>query len=424
MVKRRFSLLFLILSAALLLSSCGTKKADEDANVLTLVGKKSDLGKNYLTRVFERYEDATGNELNIVAYDDEEYESVTSELFKEGDVPDLFLHFHNADLARFDIEDNFYYLNDEPWVEELTDSARAYCLDADGHLLGLPFWENSISGCYYNKTLLDSMGLNPAATQKEFDMLCQALTSTGYTPICWPAKGCSWMFQFGMDPIFADDPDLLERLNANEITYADIPQMTDMVQWIADAAEKGWFGSGYMTTGWDEISPALTSGDAVMTFIWDTWFTTDLATDGKYGIDDFALMPVFMNTAPNGTYEGGNLNMMMVNKNSEKLSLALDFLAFCADEENCNAAFEGISTINCFKHQTSNIQSQMVLDAHDSLAANERVSTAASRITGYSADDMAAAFDMLLSGQVDVPECIAYMDQCRMEAAGWIDPAS
>ena len=417
MNARRFTAWLLVLAAALLLTAC-SGPADQDGATLSVMGKKSDLNKSYMTSILEQYEQATGNELRVIAYEDAEYETSAERDFANGDAPDVFLHFHNADLDRFDADENFYYLNDESWVSDLTDSALAYCEDTDGNVMGLPFWENSVSGCYYNKTILDSLGMRPATTQAEFDMLCQTLTDIGYTPICWPADGCTWMFQFAMDPIFADDPALLERLNKNEITYADIPAVTDMVQWIADAAEKGWFGRDYMSIGWDEIGPVMSSGGAVMTFIWDTWFYTDFAADGAYAKEDFALMPVFMDTVDGGTYEGGNLNMMMVNKNSAHLQQALDFLAFCAAPEHYNKAFDGISTVNCFKGQTTNIQSQMVTDASVSIEANERVSTAASKIVGYSAEDVASALKSLLLGQTDVAGCVQMMDEYRIRQAG------
>ena len=418
-MKKRRSILLAALAALVLLSSCAGGGADDaDSVTLTIMGKKSDLGKSYMTTIFQRYEQATGNHLDIVAYEDAEFEAKAVKDFANGHAPDIFMHFHNADLRDFDVDGSFYYLNDQPWVSDLTDSARAYCQDADGNLLGLPFWENSVSGCYYNKTLLSEMGLSPASTQTEFDMLCQALAETGYTPICWPAAGCTWMFQFGMDPIFADEPELLEKLNRNETVYADIPAMTDMAQWLADAAQKGWFGNDFLQTGWDDISPALSSGRAVMTFIWDTWFYTDFAPDGKYTVDDFALMPVFMNTAVGGTYEGGNLNMMMVNKHSGKLDAALDFLSFCASEENYNAAFEGISTVSCFKGQTTNIQSRMVTDAQASIQAHQRVSTAAARIVGYSPEDVSSAFESLFRGRTDAAGCVKRLDELRIAQAG------
>ena len=412
MIKRVIAVFAAAVLAALCLSSCaGGKKT------LTVMGKKSDLEKSYMKSIFEQYESATGNRLKIIAYEDTEFEDRAAEAIEKGRVPDIFMHFHNSDLNRFDVENNFMYLNDESWVGDLTDSAKAYCLDADGNLLGLPFWENSVSGCYYNKTILDSLGLRPAATQAEFDLLCEVLTEAGYTPICWPADGCSWMLQFALDPIFADDPSLLEKINENKITYAQIPAVAEAVKWVHDAAEKGWLGSDYLNIGWSQISPTMASGKAVMTFIWDTWFYTDLEAGGTYTKDDFALMPVFLNTADGGTYEGGNLNMMMVNKNSRSLDEALGSLGFCATAENYNRAFDGISTVSCFKGQTTNIQSKMVTDMSVSVAEKERVSTAASRIVGYSADRVAAAIGDMLRGKTDVAGCVSRLDSDRIEAA-------
>lgn len=417
MKKRYLSILLMIVLIFSLTACSGGTGGGPDAVTLTIMGKKTDLAKNYMIRIFDQYEKTTGNRLEIIAYEDSEYEAAAADKFAKGELPDIFMHFNNADLNLFHAADNFLYLNDEEWVGDLTGSARAYCEDQDGNLLGLPFWESSVSGCYYNKTILDSLGLKPAATQAEFDMLCQALAEAGYTPICWPADGCSWMMQFGLDPVFADDPDMLDKINRNEITYADIPEVRDMVQWISDAAEKGWFGADYMETGWAEISPVMGSGEAVMTFIWDTWFYTDFEAGNKYGVDDFALMPVFMNTIDTGTYEGGNLNMMMVNKNGKQVDAARDFLSFCATAENYNAAFDGISTVSCFKGQTTNIQSDMVTDASASIAANIRVSTAASKIIGYSADDVAAAFRDMFLKKIDVSGCIRRMDEKRIAIA-------
>ena len=419
-MKKRSFIIMLVIAATVLMTSCdGIKRNFEpsDETVLTIMGRKSDMEKSYMTSIFDLYEKEKGVKLNVIAIEDAEFETEASKDFEDGNIPDVFMHFNNSDLKRFNVSDNFYYMNDESWVSDLTNSSKAYCLDSNGNLLGLSFWESSVSGCYYNKTLLDSLGLKPATTQAEFDVLCQVLTEIGYTPICWPADGCTWMFQLALDPVFADNPSLLEKINKNEVTYSDIPEVSNMVKWIKDAADKGWFGSTYLKKGWSDISEDLGSGDAVMTFIWDTWFYTDFEKGNKYSLDDFALMPVFMNTVDSGTYEGGNLNMMMVNKNSDKLDTALEFLSFCASEENYNIAFDGISTVSCFKGQKTNIQSHMVTDASASIAENERVSTATSRVIGYSGDDMLEAVNKMLKKDVDVAGCVKLMDEQRIKRA-------
>ncbi len=426
-MKQR-KIIFAIVTALLMLFCCIACNDDnkkkpivhDDPNALIVLGKKSDMEKEYMQRIFRAYEN-TGKTLKIVEYEDKDFEEYAVRDFENGNIPDIFFHFHNADLNKFDIESNFYYLNDESWVSDLTDSAKAYCTDQNGKLLGLPFWESSVSGCYYNKTLLDEMGLEPAHSQIGFNNLCENIMEFSneqnqLAPICWPANGCSWMLQFGLDPIFADDPETLDALNRNELTYSEIPEVKDMVQWIHDAAKKGWFGNNFLNTGWNEISKDLSTGKAVMAFIWDTWFYTDFKP-GKYTIDDFALMPVFLGTEDNGTYEGGNLNMMMVPKNSEKRDAALDFLAFCATPSNYNMAFDGISTVNCFKGMTTNIQSQMVTDAKTSIADKERVSTASTKIIAYSADEMCKVLNEMFKGALSVEECIKQMDKDRIASA-------
>ncbi|MCI7125528.1 MAG: extracellular solute-binding protein [Agathobaculum sp.] len=384
---------------------------------LSIMGNANDLAKPYMTKMFDLYEQKTGNKLDIVSIEASTFDTVATSKFATGDIPDVFVHFNNSSLSNYDVANNFYYMNDEAWVSDLTDGAHSYVLDAQGNVLGLPFWESSVSGCYYNKTLFDELGLKPATTQAEFDQLCQALTDAGKTAICWPANGCNWMYQFGLDPIFADDSALLEKINKNEIRYADIPAVADMVQWTKSAADKGWFGASYLTDGWSDISPILGTGEAAMVFIWDTWFYTDFDEGYDYTKDDFALMPVFMNTTNEGTYEGGNLNMMMANKNGGNLDAALSFIAFCATPENYNMAFEGVSTVSCFKGQTTNIQSEMVTAAMDSINQHQRTSTAEPKVIGYTQNETGSAFQELFMGSVDVAGCIELMDQYRMTSA-------
>ena len=392
---------------------------DDGKVTLTIMGKKADMEKTYLQRIFQLYEQRGGCRLRIISMDDADasYDAAVLEDFSSGEAPDILFHFNDSGLNALNVNEQFVCLDEEEWASDLTDSAKACCQNSEGHLLGLPFWENSVSGCYYNKTILDALGLRPAATQAEFDALCQALRSIGYTPLCWSFRTCHWNYQFALDPIFADDPELLVRLNKNEITYAGIPAVRDMVDWLAAAEEKGWFGEGYADRDWDDLSHAMAFGECVIINIWDTWFDTDLEEGGTCTKEDFALMPVFMNTAPSGTYEGGNLNMMMVNKQGGHVEEALEFLSFCAQSEHYNKAFDGISTVSRFNGQTTNIQSDMVTAALGSISLHERASTANPKIIGYTQQEMGAAVQKLFQGEVDAAGCVALMGEYRTAAA-------
>lgn len=382
--------------------------ASEDSDELTVWVKETDY-RAYVKEVFELYESETDDPVNVKIIPDDTFVADVTKAFDEGKGPDVLLSYNDSNLAAVGL-DHFLTLNDQVWADSLMAGSRSYCDDGNGNLLGLPFWESSVSGCYYNKTILASLGLKPASTQAEFDMLCQALKNIGHTPLFW-GEDCGWMYQFGLDPIFADDPSLLQRLNDGEIDYADIPQVRSMVQWIDNANKKGWLGN-VEGKGYENVSKPLASGDAVMVDIWDTWFETDFKAE-KYSVSDFAVMPVFMGTSNKGSYEGGNLNMMLVNKDAKHRDQAIEFLEFCAQPEVYNQVFEGVPSVKVFEDQDTIVTSDMVVDASDSIAKLERASTASPKIRGYSQDDMIVAFTALFNGEVDVDGCIEMMDDLR-----------
>lgn len=431
-MKKRLLTMLLAGIVVLTMFGCGSKSptqqsgddsADDSAagsgsgETITLMGNAADLAKPYMTGIIEAYEKSSGNKLDIVAIEQANFDTIATSKFATGDIPDVFMHFNNSSLSNYNVADNFMYMNDQEWVSDLTEGSKAYSQDSEGNILGLPYWESSVSGCFYNKTLFDELGLKPATSQAEFDELCQKLTDAGHTAICWPANGCNWMYQFGLDPVFADKPELLEQINSNKIKYADIPEVADMLEWLGNAAEKGWFGPSYLTDGWDDMSTIMGTGEAGMILIWDTWFYTDFDEGMDYTKEDFALMPVFMNTADKGTYEGGNLNMLMANKNSDKLETVLDFINFCATPENYNEAFKDIATVSVFNGQNTNIQSTMVTEAMDSVNEHQRTSTAEPKIIGYTQNETGSAITEMFIGNVDVKGAIDLMDEARIASA-------
>ena len=103
--------LVLLLMTAFFSVSCAPDR--HEGITITIMGKESDLRKSYMTSIFDQYQKATGNRLNIISYKDSDFEIEAAKEFSAGNVPDIFLHFHNADLNQFDVDNNFYYLNEK-----------------------------------------------------------------------------------------------------------------------------------------------------------------------------------------------------------------------------------------------------------------------------------------------------------------------
>lgn len=388
--------------------------AGKEGVTLTLYGSSEDMGQSYMQKIISMYEEATGNKIDQQGLDPSNVETVALTKFTTGDIPDLFMHFGDCNLKNFKPDDNFVDWSDAEWVPDLKDYAlsQATC---NGKVVGLPFWQSSNSGCFYNKKIFEELDLKPATTQEEFDALCDKLLENGIQPI-YVAAGDAWplLYQFALDPVMQDHPEYLEKLNNGEMNFADIPEFVSMCEWFEKAGQKGYFGETFSSDPWDYCSEALGTGEAAMMFVWDTWFSQDYDNESyEYKGDDFGIMPIFMGACDEGTYEAGNLSLMLVNKNSKNVEAAKDFVNFMADPKNYNEALAGLASAAVFNEQTTNIDSTQYLENKDSVDSLRRPSIARTQIVGFNSVEGGKALVELMSGDITVDECIKLIDKDR-----------
>ncbi len=382
---------------------------------LTLYCNADDMAKPYMQKIISLWEEESGNKIDQQGLDTDNAETIALTKFTTGDIPDLYVHFGNSNLKNFNPEENFVDWTDAEWVSDIQDSVLPQATYND-KIIGLPFWEASNSGCFYNKKIFDELGISQPKTQEEFDKVCDKLLENDIQPI-YLAAADSWpiLYQFALDPVLEEHPEYIEQLNAGELTYAEIPEFTSMCEWFLSAAEKGYFGKNFASDTWDYCSEVLGTGEAAMLFCWDTWFDTDYDSESyEYAGEDFGIMPVFMGTCEEGTYEGGNVNLMMANKNGDHVEEAKDFINFMSVPENYNQAFDGISTAAVFKGQTTNVNSTQYEENKDSVDQLIRASSAQPKIVGYNQGEGGKALLQLMSGDITVEECIKLIDDDRI----------
>jgi ABC-type glycerol-3-phosphate transport system substrate-binding protein len=170
-----------------------------------------------------------------------------------------------------------------------------------------------------------------------------------------------------------------------------------------------------MTDRWDHMSEVLGNGEAAMVYCWDTWFDTDYDNDSyPYKKGDFGLMPAYMGTPESGTFEGPNVNLLMVNKNSPRAAIALDLIDFMSKPENYNKAFNGIATTPVFKGQTTNKPSSQYQEVKDWVSRVGHASVAQPRIVGYSQVQGGKILQALMGGGITEDECIQQLDDDRI----------
>lgn len=369
-----------------------------------------DLNREYIYKVFQRYEELTHNTLEIVQIEKNDIdEQLQSAIHGDIKMPDIFVSYGGTNIDAFSPNENFYDFSEAEWVNDLTTTSINQTV-YNGEIIGLPLWEASISGTIYNKTLFNKYGIEIPQNQAEFMEACDTLLKNGITPMYLPAKEISMLlYQFPLDTL-VENSEILNKLNHNEIGYEDIEGFEDILIWYKTMADKGYFGSDYMNYDWNGMSPAMESGNYAMMLCWDTWLYSDYKGDPS----EFGLMPAFMGIPDQGVFEGPNLNLFMVNKKSENLDLALDFITFLADPYNYNSIFEGIYTAPVFKNQVKSISTPQYLENERLIEKHYHSSTAWLRIKGFSQMDAAYILEyMNPDSDMTALECLQKMNEAR-----------
>lgn len=425
-MKVRF---YLLVSAIFVISGCGknsqtvTEKAgaavfdapcydwsDEKQDTITIWARDHELDRIYMQRAFSRYKELTGSEVEIVVFPQTEFDEAVAEVLNEGgEGPDVLLTYGGTNIEPFHPDKNFYDFSQAPWVGDLTSTSINQTI-YHGKVIGLPHWEASISGTLYNKALFKRLGIPVPQTQEEFLEVCQTLKEHGITPVYMPCKEISMMlYQFPMDSIMKDSG-ILSGLNEGRLSYSDIPQMRTIVEWYKTMADSGYLGDNYLEHDWSGINDALKSGRYGMMLCWDTWLYTDYTGDAS----EFGLMPAFMGVPEQGTFEGPNLGLLVVNRNSAHLDAAINLITFMADPYNYNVAFEGIYTAPVFKNQATSISTPQYVESERLIEKNYRDSTAWLRVKGFSQMDAVCILTyMEAKPGYTIKDCLDEMDKLR-----------
>lgn len=392
--------------------------AGKDTVTLVVMGNSNDMGRPYMDKAFSLYEEKTGNKLDLQGIPGNNFEQVSLTKFNTGDIPDIFMCFGNETLKAYNPEKNFVDFSDAAWISDVEDTVIDQA-EWNGKIWGLPLWEATNTGFYYNKEIFSKYNIALPTTQDEFMAACETLKSNGVNPLyigfkdVWPI-----LEQVAMDPIFEDES-VREQINTNKITYADISEMKGMVQWYTDMANKGYLGENFAANSWDYGIDAMGSGEYAMMLTWDTWLYTDLEQKYPGMAEKFGLMPAFMGTAPEGSIEGPNTSLLLVNKNSENVEAAKEFIEFMANPENYNVIFDGINTAPVFKGQTTCVVPPQYEEAKENgvLERAHRNSSTWGNVIGFTQTETAKCIQEAMLGASTVEEALANMDKSRISLA-------
>lgn len=409
-----------ILPITLVNLSCSKQSSHPSKADLVILGSTFDFQKTYIKRIIAQYKNATGRDVFTRSIDEITSNDGYDEKFKKSlqnpnSNIDLFIHSVDGVGKALDKAGIILHLTAEGWKDELAPGVKVFCEDGKGQLLGLPFWERDILGCYYNKTMFDRFGLKKPEDQKSFDVLCATLFNIGVTPLSWSANFQGQAYCAALDPIFFDNPKLLSDINNERATFSDIKQVRQVVDWVGNAYKEGWFGHTFQNCDLQAMFDRTSSGECAMIIACEGDVDQYLGAgaSGKYKAADFSLMPIFLGSLSSGTYQEISPKLLMINSHSKKQALAKDFLAFCADKENYDEAFRDTPSTKVFLSQSTLTRSPQLVEASDSVFHNLRHSTVEKYIDGLTIEVVSESFKTIFTKRAKTAEVLKLLDSER-----------
>lgn len=338
------------------LAACGSSSGDEgqgngsDGKDVTLTYVVS---QNWVNRdgnvddeLNKKFEEETGIKIDMQVIPDDQYVNVLKTKMATGEVPDMFMVSGGVGAEKFSPEQYFADLSDEEWVARYEDYALEGTM-IDGKVMGLMRWNVDGWGILYNKQIYEDLGLSVPTTPEEFDHVCQTLLDNGITPVYESGKDAwhwaIWLSSYG--PYAASkNPDLYEKLNNNEMKFADVEEFKTFLNEFKEIYDKGYLGTNSLANGWDASYEAMGTGQAAGFLAYQSYQMEVLDKYPDSKADEWGMYPIPV--AGNNMYShsaGGN--MTVAYKDSENLEYVKQFFDFLTEEDNLNTFYAGRSDL-------------------------------------------------------------------------------
>jgi ABC-type sugar transport system, periplasmic component len=294
--------------------------------------------------VFDDYEAATGNKLDIQSAPVNNYMDLVNTRLATQDAPDLLFYWgQEAKIKQLQPEKNLVDLTNEEFASRINPAVSKYFLKSEGKLYGIPVTGLSVGGVLYNKKVFADLGIQIPQTYDELLAASEKIKAAGITPIYeagkegWPLQ----IFTFNaMANVLQAQPDLMDKLNTRQTTYDQVPEYVDALQRQADLRKSGYLNKDLFSGTYDMSLEQLATGKAAMVIQAD-WAVSPLLE--KFPDAEIGMFPMPWNgdnlaaiSDPNGLY---------VLKNSKNADAAMDFVRFFSEQEQLTKYFNSVKSI-------------------------------------------------------------------------------
>ena len=303
-----------------------------------------DLGTNF--------EAVTGIQVVYDLYPDEKYLDTLFNQLDSDNPPDIFMTQSGLAIKNtYKLDKYAVDLSDEPWIKYY-DAFSAAETSIDGHNYGMAYFDNT-SDYYmiYNKKIFSKAGITEVpATYDAFVNMCQKVSDIGVIPIYEPmADGWHQTMLFAeIGQVFEKtEPGIIDKLNSNEVKFAEIESMKLALDQIKHLAGKGYMGQSFSTDIYDNAVGYLANGDYAMCMLRPGMIDSIVSSEmnNGFGKDDFGIMllPVcdnqMLNIHPTGPSK-------YISKNAANIEAAKLYLQYITTKDSIQYVIDHADVVN------------------------------------------------------------------------------
>lgn len=319
------------------------------------------VNENYTQAIqdtISRWEEKTGNKVDVQLYPAEEFITVLSTQMMAGGSVDLF----RSDGTKFAESewpiDYFYDLSNEEWVGRLNSSLKDLITFSDGTVRGLPYMSTSYFGMMYRKSIFEAAGITELpATWDEFLEACEKIkTNTDAIPVnISTANGSEFCTTHLMHGLFNNvyltrgvdgAKQLFKELDSNQTHYVDVPEYETALEQIVELRDKGYITEDFISNTYEMAVERFGTGAVAMHPCAD--FILESLLAGYPDVEsDIGFFPVPYQDTKGSLSVCTGVGLHVAN-NAPHLAEALDFMSYYASQENQIIFNEATPGLNLF----------------------------------------------------------------------------
>ncbi|MBB6735957.1 ABC transporter substrate-binding protein [Cohnella zeiphila] len=340
-------------------SASASTKAKDPVTLTFLISNTEDTAP--FTKIFDAYEKQTGNKVELQSLPGGDYDNLLMTRFSTGDLPDLFLMQPGTkQYVKLRADETLHEWSGESGVWDNVIDTIKQAQVQDGKIYGVPYGSTGMYGVFYNKDVFAKVGVQPPKNYQDLLDIAEKIKAAGITPFYegvkdgWPAQVfylSGWVTE--VDP--AIGPDGAEKLNANQLKLADIPQVKDLFVKQKELKDKGLLQKSVLAGTYDELQNEMGEGKVAMAFMLDGILSQ---MEKKFG-KDFVQNSLGYFPFPSDTDAGTAMitppNQLMVPEKAKHRDAAIDLVKFMLQPDNVNSFYAEHPGIPIFKGATSTL---------------------------------------------------------------------